>query len=137
MSSRIGFDMVDQADNVHVLVVHVYPTERAVRAAGARFSGERFGPGTVALCQLEAAADGTHLRAHVRFAAPELTLGIVAHEIHHATAAVYGFPLTDTEPAVDHFHHVNEDAAHSYSDTLEAVLAALTSSGHTVKGYAA
>ena len=54
----------------------------------------------------------------VRFAKQRLETEVIAHEMHHATTAIYGAHVGDRISRRAHLNHCNERFAYLYSDML-------------------
>lgn len=52
-------------------------------------------------------------------------LGVIAHELHHAAAAIYGAVVGDRISSRAHLTHYNEPFAHLFSDLFDALLVRL------------
>jgi hypothetical protein len=62
------------------------------------------------------------LAAIIRFPRRGLTTLVVAHEVMHAVAGLYGFDLVkDGDLAIDHLDSGNEDIAELYGELFDAV----------------
>ena len=116
--------------------VLVYDELRHLRAAATRFTnqwenphGEDFSR-TLAVVHgfrnIKVEADGSEtegdLAAIIRFPRVGLTTLVIAHEVMHAVAALYGFDhVEDTDLASQHLHSGNEDIAELYGELFAAV----------------
>lgn len=116
--------------------VLLYDTLRDLRSAATRYVNrwEKPSPGKFAhtLALVHAARryrvldDGSEQEhpgvAIIRFSRQELTPLIVAHEVMHATAAIYGFDMLKADDlAEDHFDSGNEPLAELYGELFGAV----------------
>lgn len=78
-------------------------------------------------------SDPRDVYARVYLCVPALRVDILAHELHHATLAIYGASLDPQTLATDVLTNHNEDLAYLFSDTFDAVLEALTGGGYDIE----
>ena len=94
---------------------YVYPTLAEMIAAADRFNGGDHA-GAWAVTQAWTDDEGRARVVVLRLAETHLSAEVVAHELHHVAAALYG-SIVDSDCSVrDHLHHANEPFAYLFSD---------------------
>lgn len=109
--------------------VYVYDTLDEMRAAATAFTGDEFDRAG-AVTQLYSNEDDTSCLPIIRLAATHLGSTIVSHEVHHATAALYGAALGRSARARAHLTHYNEQFAYLFSDLFGSLVRALYGHGY-------
>lgn len=102
------------------LTVRIYDTVEELRTAATRFNGHTSDEdnATLGVTQLARNEDWSRVWVTVRLARGYLSTQIVAHELHHATAAIYGASLGKRIDTRAHLNHHNEPFAHLFSDFM-------------------
>lgn len=120
----------------YLVTVWVYDTVDELRRASHRWNGT-WSPDAVGLTQVSVWDDGHGNptdRAQtviVRLTVGHLGTQVVAHELHHATAALYGSHIASqriSRPA--HLNHYNEPFAHLFSDMMRKLVDRLWELGY-------
>lgn len=95
--------------------IYIYPDLDSMRTAATEFAPGDF-TNTAGITQAYIADDKTTCLPIIRLAATHLSVEVVAHELHHATTAIYGASLTPHATAKAHLTHHNEPLAYLYGE---------------------
>ena len=115
---RVASSALGEREEVHVLL---YATPDDLRRAGERFNGNDQDR-AVGLTQAWADEADRTTAVIVRLSRGHLGTRVVGHELHHATAALYGAHVGDRISRRAHLNHYNEPFAHLHSDMLGQVV---------------
>lgn len=111
------------------VTVKVYDTLDEMRAAGTAYNGTPLDD-AVGLTQVSADQTGRAHTVIVRLARGHLGTQVVVHELHHASAALYGATVGDRIASRAHLNHYNEPHAHLHSDLVHRLVDRLYALGY-------
>lgn len=109
--------------------VKVYDTVPEMRAAGNAYNGVDHGE-SLGMCQATADQEGRVGVVTVRLVRGHLGTGIVVHEMHHASTALYGSLVGARVSRRAHLNHHNEPFAYLYSDLTSSLVDRLHALGY-------
>lgn len=113
--------------------VYVYDSLEEMRAAATAFNGTE-NDTAVGVTQAYFDEHDTSCLPIVRLARPRLGTTVVSHEMHHASAALYGVTVGKSARARPHLTHHNEPFAHLFSDLFGSLVKALYRHGYYDSG---
>lgn len=111
------------------VTVKVYDTADEMRRAGQRYNGTYCGD-AIGLTQVEVDGTGRASAVTVRLVRGRLGTQIVVHEMHHASASLYGAHVGDRISSHAHLNHYNEPYAHLHSDLTQRLVDRLYELGY-------
>lgn len=112
--------------------VYIYDDADEMRRAAAAFTGDLgcLDPEAQGFTQAWTTTDGRAGLCTMRLARDHLGVEVITHEMHHATAALYGATLPDTINAREILSHFNEPFAYLHGELVRKLCSRLYSLGY-------